>query len=235
MRAKNTPWRLNPASIPRQSVLFSSQGFSAIQHVAPMATFSACSTILVVSTPTRAFTNASTRKRQAALAGRLKCLGTGLQSPRKCRSWLEDQFYALAGDLLALRSSVQREVASFPGFRASTRQELYRRLHRARDYIDSCYAEKMSVERIARVACLSPYHFHRTFQSAFGETPMRRLQERRLRAACRLLATTDRPVTLIGLEVGFDSLGSFSWLFQRRIGVSPRAYRAAAKLRKTQG
>ncbi len=75
------------------------------------------------------------------------------------------------------------------------------------------------------MARLSPYHFHRAFKRAFGETPMRRLQGRRLLAAQKLLVTTDKPVTSVCLEAGFESLGSFSWLFRKRFGASPREFR----------
>ena len=73
---------------------------------------------------------------------------------------------------------------------------------------------------------MSPYHFHRMFKRAFRQTPMQFLQEYRLRSARRLLATTDEQVTTIALAVGFESLGSFSWLFRRRFGLSPRQFRA---------
>ncbi len=159
------------------------------------------------------------------VAVRLRALAAGLRSAEASGAWLEDHLYGLAEDLVGLRSRVLREVAAFPGRRHSTREELYRRLHRARDYLDSCFAEKLTVERVAQVACLSPYHFHRTFRRAFGETPMRWLQARRLRAAARILARTDRPVTAVCLDVGFDSLGTFSWLFRKRFGLAPSAFR----------
>jgi AraC family transcriptional regulator len=165
------------------------------------------------------------------VVARLRALHVALHSPAVCSPWLEDHFYGLAGDLLDLRDGVQREVAAFPASRSSTREELYRRLHRARDFIDSCFAESLSVERIARVACLSPYHFHRTFRLAFGETPMHRLQARRLRAASQLLIATDRPVTAISLQVGFESLGTFSWLFRKHFGHSPREFRGLRRKR----
>jgi AraC-like DNA-binding protein len=170
-------------------------------------------------------------KANCRAAARLAELASGLRSLAASRPWLEDRLYSFAGDLLTLRTGVRREVEAFPGSRLSTREEMYRRLHRARDYIDSCFADKLSVESVARIACLSPYHFHRTFRLAFGETPMRHLQERRLRAACRLLAATDRSVTEICLEVGFDSLGTFSWLFRRRFGESPREFRSRRPVR----
>jgi AraC-like DNA-binding protein len=160
---------------------------------------------------------------------RLAQIAAGLRSPAACGPWLEDQLFALAEELLALRGHVRREMASFPGLRPATREELYRRLHRARDYVDSCYPQALDVSAVARVACLSPYHFQRMFRAAFGQTPMQYLQDRRLRAARRLVSDTDLPVTAVCFEVGFESLGSFSWLFRRRFGTSPRAFRAAGR------
>ena len=61
---------------------------------------------------------------------------------------------------------------------------------------------------------------------AFGRTPMQLLQEARLEAARGMLAGTGDDVTSICLAVGFESLGSFSWLFRKRFGVSPRVFRS---------
>ena len=63
------------------------------------------------------------------------------------------------------------------------------------------------------------------FEQAFGATPHQYLTARRLERARYLLAHTDQPVTEICLSVGFASPGAFSWLFRRRVGVSPAAYR----------
>jgi len=58
---------------------------------------------------------------------------------------------------------------------------------------------------------------------------MQFLQARRLAVAQKLLATTEEDVTQIALAVGFESLGSFSWLFRRRFGVSPRGFRSGER------
>jgi len=63
------------------------------------------------------------------------------------------------------------------------------------------------------------------FKQAFGQTPHQYLTAKHLEHARHLLAHTDQPVTEICLSVGFASLGAFSWLFRRRVGVSPAAYR----------
>ena len=54
----------------------------------------------------------------------------------------------------------------------------------------------------------------------------------RLEAARRLLAHTGDGITAICFAVGFESPGSFSWLFRKRFGVSPRAFRAAGQDRR---
>ncbi len=138
---------------------------------------------------------------------------------------LEDALYDLGDALLELRDDARRESASFPGLRPATRNEMYRRLYRARDFLYSCYAEPLTVADAAHVAALSLFHFQRMFKSAFGISPMQFLQRRRLEVARHLLSTTGGDVTSICLAVGFESLGSFSSLFKRRFGVSPSQVR----------
>src|SRR6266478_2002243 len=159
------------------------------------------------------------------IASLLRRLHHGLGTPAACTPWLEDQFYILAAALVELRNGVREEVEKFPGQRPATRAELYRRLHRGRDFLSSCHAQPVNVALAAKAAHLSPYHFHRMFKLAFHQTPIQFLQECRLAAARRLLVATDEPVTSICLAVGFESLGSFSWLFRKRFGLSPRQFR----------
>jgi len=166
--------------------------------------------------------------KRGSVARHLAAIREALQGGPVPADWLEDRFFALALDLLRLDRQVRSEIAAFPGSRPSTRAELYRRLHRGRDLLASCYDQPLTVAMAARAAHLSPFHFQRMWKLAFGETPMQFLQARRLAVAKRLLATTEEDVTQIALAVGFESLGSFSWLFRRRFGISPRGFRAAA-------
>jgi AraC-like DNA-binding protein len=102
-----------------------------------------------------------------------------------------------------------------------------RRLLRAKDLVDARYGERLDVPAMARAARLSPAHFSREFQRAFGETPHRYLLTRRLERAAALLRTTDRTVADICMTVGLRSVGSFTTSFGRMFGVSPMAYRSA--------
>jgi len=106
------------------------------------------------------------------------------------------------------------------------------RLHRARALIDACYDAPLDLERIAREASFSRYHFIRLFRQAFDTTPHQYLMRRRIEKAKELLAADDLSVTEICFAVGFQSLGSFSALFRRAVGHSPKDYRARMRARR---
>ena len=99
-------------------------------------------------------------------------------------------------------------------------------LRRAKDLVDREYARPLDVPALAQVAHASPAHFSRRFKQAYGETPHQYVLTRRVERAQELLRNTDTAVTDICLEVGFQSLGSFSSAFHRVAGMSPTAYRA---------
>ena len=102
-----------------------------------------------------------------------------------------------------------------------------RHLLRARDLVDSRYAEPLRVADLAAEAGLSPAHFSREFRRAFGEPPHAYLLSRRLERAAALLRSTDRAVVTICFEVGLSSVGSFTTSFTRAYGMTPTAYRAS--------
>lgn len=99
------------------------------------------------------------------------------------------------------------------------------RLARARDMLREVHGRRVSIDEAAKEAALSPYHFIRRFKAVFGQTPHQALIDARLERARYLLIVGDLSVTQICVEVGFSSLGTFSDLFSRRVGVSPSAYR----------
>ncbi|MEA2251581.1 MAG: hypothetical protein QOG70_1823 [Solirubrobacteraceae bacterium] len=101
-------------------------------------------------------------------------------------------------------------------------------LRRAKDLVDRAYAQPLDVAALARHAHVSPAHFSRRFKEAFGETPHQYVLTRRVERAQELLRNTDLSVSDICLEVGFQSLGSFSTTFHRVAGMTPTAYRAAS-------
>jgi AraC family transcriptional regulator len=139
--------------------------------------------------------------------------------------WLEEKLRELLAAMLRSQRGLRREVANLPATRASTRAELWRRVSVGRDYLHANLAGPVSLAEVAAAACLSPFHLLRVFQAAFGLTPHQYLNHCRLERAKFLLAKTDLSVTAICLESGFKSLGSFSALFHKHCGLSPRAWR----------
>ncbi len=104
-------------------------------------------------------------------------------------------------------------------------EETFARLYRSREYLAGRVEQQLRLSDAADEACLSPFHYHRMFVRAFGETPHEFMTRLRIDRAKQLLARDECPVTEVCLAVGYESFGSFSSLFRRRVGRSPLEYR----------
>jgi AraC-like DNA-binding protein len=112
--------------------------------------------------------------------------------------------------------------------------DIYRRIIAAKLYIDRNFRDRLDLNRLAREACLSRYHFHRLFTRIYRVTPHQYLTRKRIEHASASLAGNVLTVTEICNEVGFESIGSFSSLFKKEIGRAPAHYRLLAQRRKRQ-
>ncbi len=139
--------------------------------------------------------------------------------------FLNDCYLELLQSLLNLHRELYNEIQKLPPVKLATKTELYKRICKAKEYIDSCYSEKITLEDIAREACLSQFHFHRIFKIVYKNTPHQYLLKKRVEKAFSLLRNTEMPVTSICYEIGFESPGSFSWMFRNKFGLSPEAFR----------
>ena len=104
-------------------------------------------------------------------------------------------------------------------------EDTFARLSRSREFLANSLDRRPRLSEAAREACLSPFHYHRMFVRAFGETPHDFLTRRRIDRAKQLLARDECSVTEVCLAVGYESLGSFSSLFRSSVGRSPVEYR----------
>jgi AraC-like DNA-binding protein len=102
-----------------------------------------------------------------------------------------------------------------------------RHLLRAKDLADARYSERLDVGDMAGAAGLSKAHFSREFRRAFGESPHHYLLTRRLERAAALLRMTDWSVAEVCVEVGLQSIGSFTTSFKGAYGQTPTEYRAS--------
>lgn len=104
-----------------------------------------------------------------------------------------------------------------------------RRAVAAAAWLDARAHEAVDLDAAARAHDLSPFHFLRLFSRVLGVTPHQYLVRARLRHAARLLAEEERSITEVALDVGFGDLSNFVRTFHRAAGVSPRAFRKAAR------
>lgn len=99
------------------------------------------------------------------------------------------------------------------------------RVNRAIDHVTRNLSQPLKLEDVAKVACFSPYHFHRIFRALVDETLHDFVKRVRLERALYLISHSDRPaLTQVALACGFSSSSDFSRSFRERFGVSPREF-----------
>ena len=104
-----------------------------------------------------------------------------------------------------------------------------RRVRRVIDFMTANIDQDISIDDLASVACLSPFHFIRMFQKAVGKTPSRYLNELRLERAKTLLILGKAPLVDIALSCCFSSQSNFTRAFHRETGMTPNDYRYAGR------
>jgi AraC family transcriptional regulator len=159
-----------------------------------------------------------------SVMGFLKRFQTELNGGRMSRAEWDERFIRVAEMLVLGRGDTVNAIAHLPAVRHSTRVEVYRRLLRGRDFLLSSLEEPIQLKDMAAAACLSPFHFHRAFRRAFGETPHKYLTRHRVERAAQLLRRGELSITEICLATGFESLTSFSDLFRRHYGLPPSKF-----------
>jgi len=140
-------------------------------------------------------------------------------------NFLKEQFYELLEKLLIVHRNLYEEIERLPPVKLSTKIELYKRVCRAKEFIDSSFTEKITLEKISKEACLSQFHFLRLFKTVYKQTPHQYLTKKRISRAMNLLRNTDKSITEICFDIGFESVSSFSWLFRKNFGLSPEVCR----------
>jgi AraC family transcriptional regulator len=106
-----------------------------------------------------------------------------------------------------------------------TDQTYRRRILGVQLFIQEHLDEELPLDRLARVAHFSPYHFHRIFKALVGEGVYEYVRRLRLESAARALAGSAHSVIRIALESGYGTHEAFSRAFRQQFGVSPTAYR----------
>ncbi len=93
------------------------------------------------------------------------------------------------------------------------------------DYMETHYAEKVSLDELAAISFLSKRQYSRIFRSVYSMTPMEYLRSRRIQQACALLRDTNMPLAEIASVCGFTDSSHLSRCFLDSVGLTPGTYR----------
>jgi len=99
------------------------------------------------------------------------------------------------------------------------------RLRRVTQCIHDHLDEELDLNRLAEVACLSPYHWHRVYHAVTGETVAATVRRLLLQRAAGELAYSARPVADIAMRAGYSTAAAFTRAFSDAYGQPPAQYR----------
>jgi len=109
--------------------------------------------------------------------------------------------------------------------RTSTLRDYQERVLRVVVYIQDHLDEELALERLARIACFSPCHFHRIFQGMVGESLSDYVRRLRLERAATRLKLDSASILSIALDAGYSSHEAFTRSFRSAFGLPPSRYR----------
>ena len=111
--------------------------------------------------------------------------------------------------------------------KTSTARDYHERILRTLAHIQAHLDDALELDELARVACFSPYHFHRIFRGLVGEPVQEHVRRLRLERAAQRLKLQDEAVTGVALDAGYESHEAFTRAFHPMFGMSPSQFRAA--------
>ena len=129
---------------------------------------------------------------------------------------------------LALASRVASLCASAPDADRRIAPLSARQLARTTEHIGKNLAEPLTIERLAAVANMSPFHFARCFKQTTGMTPHQFVIRERVGRARKMLASTDLAIGDIALSLGFASQSHFADVYRKITGRTPRRDRSSS-------
>ncbi len=101
-----------------------------------------------------------------------------------------------------------------------------RTIDRVTEFVDADLTATITLDRMADVAALSPFHFARAFKATTGLAPHRFVTTRRLEAAKAAILTSNASVVRVAHQVGFSNVSHFRRVFRRELGVTPGQLRS---------
>ncbi|HEY9765547.1 MAG TPA: AraC family transcriptional regulator [Chroococcales cyanobacterium] len=111
------------------------------------------------------------------------------------------------------------------GFQERTIADHKERLNKVLAYIQENLDGPLSLETLSRVACFSPFHFHRVFAANIGEPLNAYIRRLRLEKAAFDLCHSEETITQIALSVGYETAAAFTKAFKQYFGKNPSEFK----------
>lgn len=99
----------------------------------------------------------------------------------------------------------------------------------ALEYIQINFEKRISLDEMASLCNISSSYFSKLFNKITGDNFSNYINQARIDRACVLLATTDTPITVIALDLGFEDNSYFDKVFKKLTGVTPSFYKAVKR------
>ena len=115
----------------------------------------------------------------------------------------------------------------------STLDDYKLRMLRVLVHIQQNLDQPVSLENLAVIAAFSPYHFHRVFRGMVGESVKEHIRRLRLERAATQLKLTNKSISRIALNAGYESHQAFTRAFKACWGLSPSAFRERKGVRQS--
>jgi len=113
-----------------------------------------------------------------------------------------------------------------------TKDDYIQSVYKVTLYIEQNYNQELTLEELAKVAGFSKYHFHRVFKTIVGESLGSHIRRIRLaRSTSKFM--TNRKITQIAMDSGYETNASFSKAFKKQFGITPKEF--SQKVKTTKG
>lgn len=147
-----------------------------------------------------------------------------IEKPEGYELYLKRGLFEILGDIFSSGQYVKLSNIKRSGAEKSSDA-----VNKIVSYIENHYTEQITVEDVARKLGYSESHIHRIFKNATGMGIIKYVNRYRVEQACKELIYTDKKITRIALDNGFEHGKNFSKVFRDCMGMSPTDYRKYAK------
>jgi AraC family transcriptional regulator len=139
-------------------------------------------------------------------------------------SELQEELNGILLRVMLSQTDIWKHIESIDKTKASTRQEIYRRMQNAYEFLHNNFHNPIQVEDLASEACLSTFHFKRLFREVYHQAPYQYIKSLRVQKARELLKQ-GLPVHEVCHRSGWRDKSAFIRLFKKEVGVTPDRYR----------